>query len=178
MPFASLLVTRVKPQIRFLLKKPQCNGGADDLLFLGWQIPHARRALSEKTSPGNGVKGLPRLLRPFPAFSARVTRAQDPFFAPETIARRRPVPPPPLWMNDTPHAMRASREEAARRGTRDGQGAYPLPAAPFSIPAQKTIAPPSCPGTVRMAARDTRDGGRCPIFPPPTLFMGGRANGR
>ena len=28
------------------------------------------------------------------------------------------------------------------------------------------------------ARRGTHDGGRRPIFPPPTLFMGGRANGR
>lgn len=67
-----------------------------------------------------GQTASPRLLRPFPAFSARVTHARDPFFAPETIARRRPVLSPPLWVNDAPHAMPASREEAARRGARDG----------------------------------------------------------
>ena len=57
---------------------------------------------------------------PFSAFSARVTHAQDPFFAPETIARRRPVPSPPLWMDDMRDAMPVSQEEAAGQGTRDG----------------------------------------------------------
>ena len=134
--------------------------------------------VAEKSSPGNGVNSLPRLPRPFSAFSARVTHARNPFFAPETIARRRPVPPPPPRMDDTRDAMRASREEAARRGTRDGQGAHPLPAAPFSIPAQKNIAPlpARARSEWRRGARVT--GAAARSSHPPTLFMRGRANGR
>ena len=141
MNIISCCATRVKPQTRFPGKKPLPGAWASAHSPLGRQIPRPTRASSEKTSPGNGAKGLPRLPRPFSAFSARVTHARNPFFAPETIARRRPVPPPPPRMDDTRDAMRESREEAARRGARDGQGAHPLPAAPFSIPAQKTIAP-------------------------------------
>ena len=137
--------TRVKPQTRFPWKKPLPGAWASTHSPLGRQIPRPTREPPEKTSPGNGVKGLPRLLRPFSAFSARVTHARNPFFAPETIARRRPVPPPPPRMDDTRDAMREPREEAARRGTRDGQGAYPLPAAPFRSQLKKP-SPPFLPG--------------------------------
>lgn len=116
----SYCATRVKPQTRFPWKKPLPGAWASAPSPLGRQIPRPSCASYEKTSPGNGVNGLPCLLRPFSAFSARVTHAQDPFFAPETIARRRPVPPPPLWMDDMRDATPVSREEAARRGTRDG----------------------------------------------------------
>ena len=140
MNIISCCATRVKPQTRFPEKRPLPGAWASAHSPLGRQIPRPTRASSEKASPGNGGKGLARLFRPFPAFSARVTHARDPFFAPETIARRRPVPPSPLRMDDTRDAMRESREEAARRGTRDG-GRRPIfpPHAPHERKGQRKI---------------------------------------
>ena len=52
------------PRILSLLQKPSPGAVAITLPRSGWKILHASRVTHENTLPGNGVSGLPRLLRP------------------------------------------------------------------------------------------------------------------
>ena len=52
------------PRILSLLQKPSPGAVVITLPRSGWKILHASRVTHENTLPGNGVSGLPRLLRP------------------------------------------------------------------------------------------------------------------
>ena len=111
--------------------------------------------VAKKLLPGNGVSSLLSISRLLFPFSARVTRAQDPFLDPETIARRCGDHPSSIWMEDPPRDTRDARKHIAGRwGKRD-----PAPFAP----------PSSCP---RSASSDARHASRedAPSLWLPHLF--------
>ena len=113
------------PRETRVAKKPRYNWGVNER--------------SSFSMPSQSLSG-PFLTHQVPHCACpRVTRAQDPFFAPETIARRCGDHPSSIWMEDPPRDTRDARKHIAGRwGKRD-----PAPFAP----------PSSCPLSASSDAR-------------------------
>ena len=137
---------RVKPQNAFFaLKTIAGQWGFRASYSQTADSPPVTRVAKEPL-PGNGANGLPPIPRPFSPFSARVTPAQDPFSALETIARRCSVPPsylawgipPPnnplsdgqRYLTGSGHARPA---RSPPRGSRQAPGSFSRPQNPINL---------------------------------------------
>ena len=85
------------------------------------KTPQYNRGVNERSPfsmPSQSLSG-PFLTHRVPHYACpRVTRAQDPFFAPETIARRCGDRPSSIWMEDPPRITRDARKHIAGRWER------------------------------------------------------------